>query len=281
MSGENYNKGLAAAILAAALLPLGCGRRPASLDVSPRKVTIFGVGRGANLTVRVLDSSGTAITEDQPITYSAAPEGVVQAEASGHLTAKKAGRATVTISAGKLSTTVPVEVRDAANIDIVPASLKLIGPRAVQSQLEISAKTADGKPATAGPVSWSIKDPRIATVTRDGVVSSVSPGKTTVTAKLGDLLSEADVEVQIKNISRLEIHPDTAILRVGESERFSVLAYDEEGLLIPDAAAHFSTLSTTLVKISGDGRATGLAKGTAIIQATIGDKSARATVLVN
>ncbi len=271
-----------AALSCGALLPLGCGRKPASIEISPRKVVIYGIGRGKDLTVRVLDSKGATMTDDVPTTYSAAPAGIVETASSGRLTAKKEGRATVTVSAGKLSATVPVEVRDLASIDIVPANLRLVGPAGIRTRLEIAAKNAAGAAVPlAGTLSWVSKNPTVATVSPDGVVTSVQAGKTTIAANLGDLGSESDVEVQIRNISRLEIRPDTAIVKVGESAKFSVLAYDETGLLIPDAAAQFASPDTNLVKITGDGKATGIARGTATVLATIGDKSAHATLLVD
>jgi hypothetical protein len=272
---------LSATLVAGALLAVGCGRKPASLDIAPRKVIIYGVGRGKDLTVHVLDKKGTALAEAPPVAYSASPAGIVEVSSSGHVSGKKAGRATLSVSAAGLSASVPAEVRELAYIDIIPATLRLVGPRGTQSRLEIAGKTADGNPTAAGTVAWVSKNSAIASVSPDGVVTSVQAGKTTVTAKLADLFTESDVEVQIRNISRLEIRPETAIVKVGESEKFSVLAYDETGLLIADAAAQFSTPNAGLVKISGDGKATGQARGTSTIVATIGDKSARATLLVN
>lgn len=265
----------------AALLPLGCGRKPASLDVSPRKVVLYGIGNGKELKVRVLDGRGADISDNFTVTFKVSPDGIAEASASGYVKAKKEGRATVTVEAGPISASVPVEVRDISSLDIVPAALRMIGPAGMRSRLEIAAKNAAGAAVPVANVAWTSKDPKVAAVSPDGVVTSVQEGKTTVTAKLGDLASESDVEVQIKTISRLEIRPETAIVKVGESEKFSVLAYDESGLLIPDAAAQFSSPNGNLVKVSGDGKATGIAKGTASVVATIGNKSAQATLLVD
>jgi uncharacterized protein YjdB len=280
MSASSEARFRSAALLTAALLAAGCGRKPSVLEIGPRKVIIYGVGRTKDVTLRVLDRRGRDIPDLSP-TWSSTPPGIVDVSGAGHLVAKKPGKAVVAASVGKLSTSIPVEVRDVASIEIVPALVRLVGPSGTAARLELVGRTDQGKRTTIGAVAWSSKNPRIAAVSPEGVISSVAPGKTTASAKMGDLFAEADVEVQVMEISRLEIRPETAIIHVGETEKFSVLAYDLTGNLIADSSAQFTTSNPDLVKLTGDGRATGLAKGTATISAAIGNKTARATLLVN
>jgi uncharacterized protein YjdB len=68
---------------------------------------------------------------------------------------------------------------------------------------------------------------------------------------------------------------------VGESQKLSVTAFDENGLPISDAGAPLSASAPDVVRVLGDGTVTGLKPGTSLVTATVGDKRAQATVLVN
>jgi uncharacterized protein YjdB len=265
---------------ATAAAAAACSRKPASLEVSPRKVVLYGAGRSKDVAVRVLDKKGRELP-DQPLVWSSSDATIVEASGSGHIFPRKTGRAQLTVGTGKISSKVSVEIMDISEIIVLPPSLKLLGPPGTSAKLEVTGKTSEGATRDIPAVAWSAEDPRIAKVSADGVVTSILPGKTMVLAKLGDLLSESEVQVQNKTISRLELRPETAILRVAESQKFTAVAYDEKGLLIPEAGAQFSSLNPELVKISGEGKATALAKGTASVTAKLGGKLAQATVLVN
>ncbi|MGH9441552.1 MAG: Ig-like domain-containing protein [Thermoanaerobaculia bacterium] len=232
------------------------------------------------MEVRVLDKSGSEM-QGQTLAWTSSDPSIVEAVGEGRLTAKKSGRAKLIVSCGKISATIPVEIVDLSEIVVAPASLKLLGPPGTSARLEVSGKTLAGQPAPVPPVAWSAEDPRVVKVAPDGTVTSLAPGKTMVLARLGDLLSESEIRVQNKTISRLELRPETAILHVNESQKFTALAYDEKGLLMPDAGAQFASLNPDLVKISGEGKATALAKGTAVVSATLAGKVARATVLID
>jgi uncharacterized protein YjdB len=268
-------------LLLIAALPLAaCARKPAMLDVSPRKLVLFGTAHPKDVAVRVLDKKGRELP-DRPLVWTSSDTSVVEATGAGRIAARKPGRARLTVSCGKISTTIPVEIVDLSEIIVSPPSLKLLGPPGTSAKLDLVGKTTSGGPAEVPTAAWTAENPAIVKVSADGTVTSLSPGKTTVLAKLGDLLSEAEVQVQNKTISRLELRPETAILKVNETQKFTAVAYDDKGLLMPDAGAQFATLNPDLVKISGEGKVTAIAKGTAVVSATLGGKTARATVLVN
>ena len=43
------------AVIAATLLAAGCSRKPATIDISPKKLKIYGLERSSRLTARLLD----------------------------------------------------------------------------------------------------------------------------------------------------------------------------------------------------------------------------------
>ena len=281
MHGRLPSRTLPRLLLLAAAIPLaGCARKPASIEVAPRRLVLYGTAHPKDLAVRVLDRKGRELP-DQKIAWSSSDASIVEAKGAGRVAPRKPGKAQLTVSCGKVSTSIPVEIVDLSEIVVSPLTLKLLGPPGTTARLEVAGKTTKGAAAEVRGVAWTSEDPRIVKVAPDGTVTSVAAGKTMVLAKLGDLLSESEVRVQNKTISRLELRPETAILRVGETQKLTALAYDDAGLLMPDAGAQFSTLNPELVRISGEGKVFAAAKGTAVVTATLGGKTARATVLVN
>jgi hypothetical protein len=279
-----FRRPVAAALVAALAATAACARKPASIEVSPRKVVLYGLAHPKEVVVRVLDKKGKELL-DQPVVWTSSDRSIAEASGAGHVSAKKPGRATLTVSLGTtakaISGKVPVEVVDLGEIFVNPPSIKLFGPPGTTARLEVVGKSTTGAPVEVPAVVWSAENPGVAKVASDGTVTSVGTGKTMVLAKLGDLLSESEVQAQNRIISRLELRPETALLKITETQRFTAVAYDEKGLLIPDAGAQFSSLNPELVKMGGDGKATAVAKGTATVSASLGGKVARATVLIN
>src|SRR5262249_27225040 len=85
----------------------------------------------------------------------------------------------------------------------------------------------------------------------------------------------------IQPIARIEIHPATALVRVGDSQKFEIVAYAADGRAIEGASAIFSSSNPAIVKLDASGRASGVASGTATIQAVLAGTSAQATPIVN
>jgi hypothetical protein len=270
-----------AAAAAALLLLVSCRPKLASLEASPRRLVIFGTEASKEIAVRGLDSRGASIAEMPPLKWASSDTTIVQVSGSGHVQPKRPGKATVTVTSGDRSASVAVEVVDLARMELAPALLRLVGPAGTTSKLEVTGKNSQGKPAILPPLAWIVADPKVAAVRRDGTVESRATGKTIVTARIGDLVAESEVQIDVRNVSRIELRPLTAILRVGESQKLSVTAYDENGSPIPDAGAQLSASAPDVVRVLGDGTITGLKAGTAVVTASVGDRTAQATVLVD
>ena len=266
-------------VLGAALVAaVACARKPASIDVSPKKVKIYGIDRSVRLSARVLDRRGQPV-DLATATWSSSND-VVGAEPGGRIVAKKAGKAMVTAKFGDVSAQVPVEVVDVATIEIAPPSLALTGPAGTAIPISYSVKDSKQRAVDLKPA-WSSADPKIATISEDAVVTSVAAGTTTLVARIGDLQGGCDVVVTLRPIARLEIRPATALARVGETQRFEVTAYAPDGSPIPEVAAVFKSSDPAVASISAAGLASGRKAGAAKIRVELAGHSAEATLLVN
>jgi hypothetical protein len=259
----------------------GCRARIASLDVTPRRLAIYGTEQSKELSVRALDGKGSPLPEMPPIVWTSSDPKVAEVSGNGHIVPKAPGKAVVTAQSGKITASATVEVIDLSRIELAPALLRLVGPPGTTAKLELSGRNAQNKPAPVPPVAWLVRDAKIASIAADGTVSSLAPGKTLVSARVGDLVAEAELQVDLRSVSRIELRPETAILHVGETQKLTVTAYDENGLPIPNAGAQLVASSPNVVKVLGDGTITGLAAGTSVVTATVGERRAQATILVD
>ena len=266
-------------LAALALLPaVACSPKPSSIDVSPKRVKIYGIDRAQRMTARVLNKKGQPM--DGMPEWSSSDANVVAAEPGGRLVAKGPGKATVTAAFKEVRAQVPVEVVDVSTIELAAPALSLIGPVGTTVPLSYTVKDSKGKAVDLKP-SWSSQNPQAATVDDKGVVTSVAAGKATIVARIGDLQGGCDVDVIVHPIARLEIRPATALVHVGDSQKFQVIAYGPDGIAITEVAAAFHSSNPDVATVDSAGLASGRKAGAATIRVELAGTSAEATLLVN
>jgi len=256
-----------------------CGRKPASIQVSPRKVLLYGIERSERLTAQLLDAKGQPI-EGARVVWASSKADVARVDDAGRVVATGEGKADVTATVGEISTEVPVEVVDAATIEIVPGKAVLVGPVGTTLALAGSVKSSKNQTVPILPT-WKSSDEKVVKVTPEGGLTSVGNGTATVTAQLEDLQGAAEITVLIRDIARLEVHPATALVRVGDSQRFEIVAFGPDGARLENAIAQFRSSNPAVATIDGAGIASGIAAGTATIRADLAGQAAEATLIVN
>jgi len=272
---------LVVGILAAALAfaSAACSRKPASIQVSPKKATIYGIGRAQRLTARILDKKGQPLESGAPSWSSTDPE-TAAVDAGGRVVAKKAGKAMISASFEDISAQVPVEVVDVSSIEFGSPSLSLIGPAG--TSVPLTYRVIDSHQARVDiPPAWSSADAKVATVSDSGVVTSVGAGTTNVVARVGDVQGACEIRVSLRTITRLELRPVTALVRVGDSQHFVLTAFGPDGQPIPDAAAAYHSSDPAVASVNSAGVATGHKAGAATIKVELAGASAEASLLVN
>jgi uncharacterized protein YjdB len=258
---------------------LACSKKPASLEVSPKRVVLYGIDRAQRLTARVLDKRGEALDTVRPAWASSKKE-VADVDEGGRVVARGEGKATVTVTAGELTAEVPVEVIDAASIEIAPAQATLAGPPGTSYPLTAVVKSSRQQPVAIRPT-WESSDPKVVTVSADGVMTSVGNGSAAVTARVGELQGAVDVSVLAGEIERIDVHPTTALVRVGDSQKFQIVAYRPDGSRIENALAGFESANPAVATIDGSGVAVGIAPGSTTIRVDLAGRTAEATLIVN
>lgn len=91
----------------------------------------------------------------------------------------------------------------------------------------------------------------------------------TMLEKTDDLLRQIyppSTEVVPRPVDRLVVLPSAVRLPIGQSQKLNVLAFDEEGTLLPNVTLVFQSGDEGRVAVSSDGVVTGLAPGEATVQ---------------
>ena len=131
-------------------------------------------------------------------------------------------------------------------------------------------------------IDWTSADTGIATV-KNGVVTGLSEGETTITAEARDAgfhvtatvtVTPGDDVVQVESVT---VSPETLTLTVGETETLTAT-------VLPDNATskdvQWSSSDESIATVSSKGVVTAVKAGTAAITATAGGKSATVTITV-
>jgi dipeptidyl aminopeptidase/acylaminoacyl peptidase len=153
------------------------------------------VGRSGNLVARAVDAAGRPVSVS--VSWSAAdPTIATVAQNDGKVVALSPGVTTVTAAAGTLTATASISVRPPdppVALSLSPSALSLIAG-GIQ-RIVAYATDSTGQAANA-PFEWVSADPSVATVgSRDGIVTAISAGVTTVTATAGAVSATARVSV--------------------------------------------------------------------------------------
>ena len=161
----------------------------ASVEVTPHVVRLA-PRASTQVTAVAMDGRGNAAS-GRRVEWSTSDPAVVTVSATGVLTGGRVGTAVVTAASEGRNATVtvvvgsPVAVR-VVSLEVIPSRLQV----AVRGRapLRVIARDARGNIIRPG-VDWTSSAPSVAAIDQSGVVTGVSPGTTTITARSGGVTS--------------------------------------------------------------------------------------------
>ena len=179
---------------ASASVPVSVMQSAESVVVEPSSTTLMAIGETVQLTASVLDGNGQPM-KDATVSWSSNDEAVATVSAQGLVTAVSNGSAQITARSGNASVSVSVTViQSVGSVVIEPSSATLMS-LGETVQLNASVLDQNGQPVSGAVVSWQTSDEGIATVSSQGLVTAVSNGTATITARSGSVSSSAMVTV--------------------------------------------------------------------------------------
>src|SRR5213594_3383681 len=152
----------------------------ASVTVSPSTASLQ-VGQTVQLTATPKDASGNPLS-GRTVSWGSSNTAVATVTASGLVTGKAAGTATITAtSEGKSGpSTITVTPVPVASVTITPATATIQTGQTVQ--LTATPKAANGNPLTGRTVTWASSAASVASVNATGLVTGIVVGMATITA---------------------------------------------------------------------------------------------------
>ncbi|HYW50302.1 MAG TPA: Ig-like domain-containing protein [Gemmatimonadaceae bacterium] len=259
------------------------GPQVASLQIMPKERSMRARDT-MRLTVRALDASGNVVP-DATIRFGSAGgyfEGVVQPD--GLIRSGSTGTLPVMVSATQVGRRPVIERLE---IKMVPGPAHHIAVStsvptlAVGQRMRYAALSYDeGNEKREERVLWASSNPRVVSVTRDGLASALAAGSATLTATAGSATQTVPVTVSARRIATLDVSPSTADARTGDVIRFTARPKDAAGRAIEGLSPTWS-FSPGQGVIGADGAFVGYEAGTYTVTASFGAQTAEATVTLS
>ena len=253
----------------------------ASVVVTPAAASLT-VGGTVQLTATPLDSVGTALA-GRAVTWASSNTTVASVSASGLVTAKAAGSATITATSEGKSGTATISVQaltvPVASVTVNPLSAALLVGQTVQ--LAATPKDSAGNALTGRAVTWASGNTTVASVSASGLVTAKAAGSATITATSEGKSGTASVTVTTAPVASVTVTPTTASLLVGQTVQLAAAPRDSAGNALNGRAVTWASSNTGVASVSASGLVTARAAGSATITATSEGKSGTSSLTVS
>ena len=238
-------------------------------------------GQTAQLTATV--QPGNA--DNQAVTWSSSDNNVVSVDATGKITANAKGSATITVTTadgGKTATCTVTVTEPAAPVAVTGVTLNKNNTSIYTGRTETLTATIQPADATNKAVTWTSDNTGVATV-NNGVVTGVSVGSATITAKTADGGFTATCTVTVEEApivhpTGVSISKTSINLQIGGSETLTATVTPADA---NNKNVTWSTSDATVAAVDKNGKVTGIKAGNATITATTEDGGKTATCSVS
>ncbi|MCL2051342.1 MAG: Ig-like domain-containing protein [Lachnospiraceae bacterium] len=243
-----------------------------------RSAETLEIGKSINLTATVSPSNAT----NKSVTWSSSNSSVATVSASGMVTARAAGTATITARTndGNRTATCTITVRQPI-ISVASVSINAPSSTITVGRSETLTVTVSPSNATNKSVTWSSSNTSVASVS-NGVVTARSAGTATITVKSNDAGRAASINITVRPatvaVTGVSLNkPPSTSLELGKSEMFTATISPANAT---NKNVTWASSSQSLV-VSNTGRVTAVRDGSATISVTTVDGNRRATTAVD
>jgi hypothetical protein len=252
--------------------------RVAEVVVSPSPVTLDERG-SVRITIRANNARGKPITGRHATLRSTDPS-VATVGADGVVTARAAGRTSITATLDGQTTITDVVVRPAkvATIAVMPQAPNVRAGDAIA--FEVTLRDATNHPLQGRKLAWRSSDPSVLAIDANGRAVGAKAGVADVTVECDGVTKVVRVTIAPAPLVAFDIVVPASPIRAGKRARLHAKARDATGReLEPDGVAWRSS-DAAVATIASDGTVNAVAPGTATIIAAVGERQARATVTI-
>ncbi|MDE6480675.1 MAG: Ig-like domain-containing protein [Muribaculaceae bacterium] len=179
------------------------------------------------LTGATLQLNATITPEDassKEIKWTSSDNNIATVSTKGLVTAKKAGKVTITATANKFTATCEITITD-PYIEVTEITLDQTEATIYEGETLQLVATVTPEDATDPTVTWTSSDEFVATVDENGLVTALSYGEAIITAQAGDKTAECTVKVD----------KYSAVGLIGFDSNAPVKVFDLNGIYISDS----------------------------------------------
>jgi uncharacterized protein YjdB len=265
------------ATITVTLVPVG------RVQVAPSSVSIP-AGQGTTLTATVTDANGIVVT-NRPVSWSTSDSRVATVSQSGVVTGVAVGTATISATSGTATGTSAITVTAAPiqSVSVNPPTLSLA--QGQTGTLSATVTDATGSTVSNPSVTWSSRNPAVASVDASGVVTAVGVGSTTIDASSGGKTGSSSVTVTAPPIASITISPATSTVTAGQVVPLTATVRDANGNVVTGSTVTWTSSDVQVASPKSTGTLTAdvttSKAGAATISASIGTVSGTASVTVN
>ena len=181
------------------------------------------------LTGATLQLNATITPEDassKEIKWTSSDNNIATVSTKGLVTAKRAGKVTVTATANKFTATCEITITD-PYIEVTEITLDKTEATITEGETLQLEATVTPEDATDATVIWTSSDEFVATVDENGLVTAISMGEAVITAQAGDKTAECIVKVD--KYSTVEL--------IGFDSNAPIKVFDLNGIYVGDSMA--------------------------------------------
>jgi hypothetical protein len=236
--------------------------------------TEYEVGQHVKFSAVLKDESRKPLNE-KVARWFAAPFDLAAVDENGTVSFYQPGEVTIGVYIGSKPHLTKVRVNAAAAKTVVidPVSTPIVVGGTLP--LTATAHLSNGDARTDVPISWASDVPAVATVDAAGVVTGVAPGTATLRATAGQAKGTISIEVVRNTLSGLTLEPGSSNARTGDVIRFKAIPAGAGGGFAPRWG-----VSGAGATVDADGGFVAEKPGTYLVTASIGDRTATASVVV-
>lgn len=244
------------------VIPAPVARVDVSLDVTA--VTAVGATR-ASATLR--DARGRVLT-GRAMTWSSSDPSVAAISADGTVSAVHEGTTTITATSEGRSGSAVLAVTPApvASVEVVLSAASIWAGQSTQA--EATLRDARGGVLSGRAVTWMSDDVSIATVSATGLVTSLEPGRVTITASSEGVSGSVALMVGPAPVATVTVSLASASITAVDATTAVATIRDPNGKVLAGRAVTWTSSADSVATVSAAGLITAERAGSTTITAT-------------
>ena len=247
--------------------------KPTSISFSTKTIEVE-YGEIVKLKPTIKPSNAT----DKTLKWSSSDPSVVKVSQAGNIKGLKAGKSaviTVTTNTGnfKAQITVKVSPISVKKVALSRTSVAISKGKTYQLDATVTPSNATNKTLT-----WTSSDPKVATVDKNGKVTTIKNGTTVITCKSANgKTATCTITVRDVKVTGVELDMTSVLAEVGAT-------FNVKATVLPNNATNqkvvWSSSDKSIAKISSSGKVTAVAPGVCQIIATTVDGEHTAVCMI-